>query len=622
MPQRRSKRALRAVLGAAVVVLWLATSCQQGTTNGGDYRSSPTLEHAPGVIGEVRTVTLPDPTGQPFTFTYEIIDGLAIFEGDMVIGLASDFASLDDAEEIEITPEGTALYRRVCWRFLGINWHCENYRWPNAVVPYVFANDWDDAATPADENAVMRTTIRTAMDEIEAVTAVRFVPRSGQSDYLRIQSGSGCSAKVGRESGAQGVWLSATGCNNVWTVAHELLHAVGLKHEHTRHDRNGFVQIHWNNIVNDKKHNFETTDLAFDIGAYDYDSLMHYPWWAFCRKDASNNCVGPTISSLDPDAAFGQNSHLSAGDIAAVNRLYPGEPPTIAIVSPTPGQDFSRRSSNVHFQADVVDPEGMDVVVTWSSNVNGVLGTGASLTYNTGGLNYGAHVITARAVDPQGNTASATVSLTVVNDPPTIDVYYPLAGNFCTNETITFRATVIDLNEIGATLPDARVAWRVGTGSTFATGKTVTRSFPSTGAYQVVAKATDELGLWAEDWVNIGIEVCAGQPPVVTITQPSGDVDLVYDGYEAGPNLWYKDVTLTGTAVDPEDGNLTGSALVWTTDLTTIQPAILGTGTGVDVRLYSNDVCEGVTHTITLTATDSAGNVRSAVVRIRIWTLC
>lgn len=622
MPQRRDVCAWRVILGAALLALGLVTSCQQNPPNGnGTYRAGPTLEHAPGVVGEVRTVTVPDPDGQPFTFTYEIIDGLAIFEGDMVLGPASDYDSLQDAEEIEIEPEGAVLYRRVCWTFLGINVHCENYRWPGAIVPYVYADNWDDPATAADENAAMRTTIRTAMNEIEAVTAVRFVPRSGQGDYLRIQSGSGCSATVGRESGEQGVWLAANGCNDVWTVAHELLHAIGLKHEHTRHDRDGFVQIHWDNIINDKKHNFETSDLAFDTGAYDYDSLMHYPWWAFCRKDASGNCVGPTIASLTPGAAFGQNSHLSTGDVAAVNRIYPGEPPTIAIVSPTPGQSFSRRASNVYFQADVVDPEGMDVEVTWSSSVNGVLGTGSSLSVNTGGMNYGSHVITARAVDPQGNSASATVSLDVTNDPPTVDVYFPLAGNFCTNETITFRATVIDLNEIGATLPDASVAWRVGSGSPFTTGKTVTRSFPGVGAYQVIAKATDELGLWAEDWVNIGIQVCMGQPPVVTITNPSSDVDLVYDGYEAGPNMWFKDLTLTGTAVDPEDGNLTGAALVWTTDRSAIQTPLLGTGTSLPVRLYSN-VCEGVTHTITLTATDSAGNVRSAVVRIRIWTLC
>ena len=74
-------------------------------------------------------------------------------------------------------------------------------------------------------------------------------------------------------------------------------------------------------------------------------------------------------------------------------------------------------------------------------------------------------------------------------------------------------------------------------------------------------------------------------------------------------------------ATDPEDGELTGSALVWTTDQTAIQDAALGTGKTVKVRLYS-DTCTGTRHEITLTATDSSGNVRTALRRIFIWTLC
>jgi hypothetical protein len=47
----------------------------------------------------------------------------------------------------------------------------------------------------------------------------------------------------------------------------------------------------------------------------------------------------------------------------------------------------------------------------------------------------------------------------------------------------------------------------------------------------------------------------------------------------------------------------------------------LGTGSSLTARLYSN-ACEGAQHTITLTATDSSGHVRTAIVRVFIWTLC
>jgi chitinase len=59
-------------------------------------------------------------------------------------------------------------------------------------------------------------------------------------------------------------------------------------------------------------------------------------------------------------------------------------------------------------------------------------------------------------------------------------------------------------------------------------------------------------------------------------------------------------VTLSGTGVDPEDGPLAGSALVWTSSL----QGVLGTG----ASLSRNDLVGGV-HVITLTVTDS-GNAK------------
>ena len=538
----------------------------------------------------------------------------------MIIGTAEEWEDIRTrAVSIDlIGPEGSVLTRRLCWTFLGIEIHCEHYRWPNATVPYVFANDWDDPAIVGDENATMRATILAAMDEIEAVSAVRFVARTSQDDFVRFRDGSGCSATVGHQGGDQNVNLNVA-CNHTWIVVHEIMHALGFNHEQSRDDRGGFVQINGANIIDGKGHNFAVADYSWDLGGYDFDSLMHYGAFDFCKRDAAGACLGPTIVTIPPGTAIGQRSRLSTTDVASLNYIYPGEPPTIDITGPSPGTSFSRRASNVFFTADVVDPEDGDVTVTWTSNVAGLLGTGNPLTYNTGPMAYGAHTITARATDLQGNTATDTVTLTIVNDPPTVDLFTPLPGTFCTGESITFRATVIDLNEIGATLPDARVGWRVAGGSTFATGKTVVESF-GVGNIQVIVLAIDDQGATDEDWVNLGIVSCADLPPTVAITSPASDIELEYDDRDEGRGQWYADVTLVGSANDPEDGALTGGDLVWTTSYAGQAP-LLGTGASLTARLYSS-TCTGVTHTVTLTATDSGGNVRTAVVRIRIWTLC
>ena len=408
---------------------------------------------------------------------------------------------------------------------------------------------------------------------------------------------------------------------------HEIGHALGLKHEHSRHDRNGFVSIDSDNIQSGKKHNFETDDLAYDIGSYDYDSLMHYGAWDFCKTDSSGLCSAPVITTIPPGTSIGQRSHLSDGDIAALNRMYPGEPPTLDIVAPSPGASYSHRATNVTFSADVVDPEDMDVTVRWSSDRDGFLGEGNPLFVFSGDLSYGPHVVTARGRDPQGHTVSDTASFEIVNDPPEVDIVTPTPGTYCVDESIEFGATVLDINEIGATLPDASIDWRVGlSGSPFAQGRTVERSFGSAGGYEVYVLATDPRGASDEDSVGLGIEVCENAPPDVDIIEPSEDVTLFYDddengGYDEVREQWYATVTLSGAASDPEDGTLSGPSLIWTTDRGDLQTSVLGTGASITVRLYSSD-CTGALHTITLTATDAYGNVRQSTVTIFIYTIC
>lgn len=91
---------------------------------------------------------------------------------------------------------------------------------------------------------------------------------------------------------------------NSATVSHELLHALGVMHEHKRPDRDDFVTIHWSNIPADIASQYykdewvdQPTSLplcstitgtdftncvsglkttAFNL-AYDPESIMHYP---------------------------------------------------------------------------------------------------------------------------------------------------------------------------------------------------------------------------------------------------------------------------------------------------------------------------------------------------------
>ena len=90
------------------------------------------------------------------------------------------------------------------------------------------------------------------------------------------------------------------------------------------------------------------------------------------------------------------------------------------------------------------------------------------------------------------------------------------------------------------------------------------------------------------------------QEPTAAITDPTNGAT-----FAAGEM-----VTFTGSGTDHEDGDLTGSALVWTSSL----DGQIGTGTS-----FTRDDLSTGTHTIRLTATDSDGGSGTASVTITVY---
>ncbi len=286
--------------GELVVTEWLV-----GSVNPSAVGLRPGILPSAEVINRIRAASTVKPISYAAPDPSLIREGFMVVEGDMVLPTAYfEQQKMGASASVYVT----------------------NRLWTNGVVPYEF-----DANVTSGNQAAMRQ----AMDDWEAVADVQFVVRTNQANYVHIFSGSGNWSYVGMIGGRQD--LCIYNWNYEFIMAHELAHAMCYWHEHSRSDRDTFVQINWGNIESGKENNFDIHHAwnDADAGSYDFDSVMHYGAYSFSNNGQPTIITQPAYAGT----SFGQRTHLSVGDAQNMAVIYGTSVPTDKSEMTTPANN-------------------------------------------------------------------------------------------------------------------------------------------------------------------------------------------------------------------------------------------------------------------------------------------
>ncbi|MBI9018007.1 MAG: hypothetical protein JEZ07_12180 [Phycisphaerae bacterium] len=285
-------------------------------------------------------------------------------------------------------------------------------RWTNGIVYYEF-----DSNVSASNKLIWLD----AAQQWANVSDLHFVERTTQSNYIHVQDDDGNWSYVGMIGGKQEMGIY--NWNYKFIVAHEIGHAVGLMHEHSRPDRDDYVTILFENIIEDRESNFEIRSADI-YGQYDFYSVMHYDNKAFSSNGLNTIEPLPAYSSMLN--VMGQRTYLSDLDKSGMNDRYPNL--VIGNISVTPKNSSTTPptvSGTVTVSATIIDNDTItaelfvdDILVGPMTNISGDT---FSLQWNTIYSTGGTKTIKIIATDDNGNTSSSTYQVIVDAPNPDID---------------------------------------------------------------------------------------------------------------------------------------------------------------------------------------------------------
>jgi uncharacterized repeat protein (TIGR01451 family) len=284
--------------------------------------------------------TPPNPLRQGTTLlhgrqiTYEVKNGRAVYQSDMILGDERDvaegrFAGRPAAGGVRVRPQSATIEPSL--QYTSGLWPVVN----GAVrVPYTITINTGQLSSTA-------TNISAAISEANTQLAgvAQWVPAAA-SDTFQVnfnftvgdESGA-CEAIVGMRGDPVNPIQPIGGSENctVTTILHEMGHALGLYHEQSRVDRNSYVTYNEGAVDKPQHANFDILPTLTDSGLYNYASIMEYSSFLFSRYGTE-----PILESIPAGIVLGTSlPQYTTGDLDGIMRLY-GFAPTAVTVDTNP----------------------------------------------------------------------------------------------------------------------------------------------------------------------------------------------------------------------------------------------------------------------------------------------
>ncbi|KAF0305329.1 Blastula protease 10 [Amphibalanus amphitrite] len=167
-----------------------------------------------------------------------------------------------------------------------------------------------------------RTAILAGIQHWRDHTCVEFneVAEGSSVPHINVIKAAGCWSYIGKSTSSGGQDLSiGDGCTGLGTVVHEFGHALGLRHQQARHDRDNYVTILFENIQDGKEGNFgkRSTPNNYSV-PYDLTSIMHYG----SRYFSKNGKETIRVNNFLQQGLIGREGGLSHRDKQLVNAMY------------------------------------------------------------------------------------------------------------------------------------------------------------------------------------------------------------------------------------------------------------------------------------------------------------